>query len=33
MFVRKADGSRLRVDDPELDPIWATCARLERARC
>ncbi len=28
MFVRKADGSRLRVDDPELDPIWATCARL-----
>ena len=28
MFVRKADGSRLPVDDPELDPIWATCARL-----
>ena len=28
MFDRKADGSRLRVDDPELDPIWATCARL-----
>ena len=28
MFYRKADGSRLRVDDPELDPIWATCARL-----
>jgi predicted TIM-barrel fold metal-dependent hydrolase len=28
MFVRKADGSRLRVDDPELDPIWATCGRL-----
>ena len=28
MFVRKADGSRLHVDDPELDPIWATCARL-----
>ena len=28
MFVRKADGSRLHVDDPELDPIWDTCARL-----
>ena len=28
MFVRKPDGSRVRVDDPELDPIWATCARL-----
>ncbi len=25
---RKADGSRLRVDDPELDPVWATCGRL-----
>ena len=28
MFDRKADGSRLHVDDPELDPIWETCARL-----
>src|SRR5439155_19585453 len=28
MFDRKADGSRLHVDDPELDPVWATCARL-----
>jgi predicted TIM-barrel fold metal-dependent hydrolase len=27
MFVRKTDGSRLKVDDPELDPIWETCAR------
>jgi predicted TIM-barrel fold metal-dependent hydrolase len=26
--ARKADGSRLRVDDPELDPIWETCARM-----
>jgi predicted TIM-barrel fold metal-dependent hydrolase len=26
--IRKADGSRLRVDDPELDPIWAACGRL-----
>src|SRR2546428_4577529 len=28
MFDRKADGSRLRVDDAELDPIWGACARL-----
>jgi uncharacterized protein len=27
MFVRKVDGSRLHVDDPELDLIWETCAR------
>ncbi len=26
--VRKADGSRLRLDDPELDPIWDAAARL-----
>ena len=26
--ARKADGSRLRIDDPELDPIWETAARL-----
>jgi uncharacterized protein len=25
---KKADGTRLRVDDPELDPIWETCGRL-----
>ncbi|HWM15787.1 MAG TPA: hypothetical protein VNP97_04295, partial [Microbacterium sp.] len=25
---RKADGTRLQVDDPELDPIWETCGRL-----
>ena len=25
---RKVDGSRLRVDDPELDPVWAACGRL-----
>jgi uncharacterized protein len=28
MFDHKVDGSRLRVDDPELDPIWDACARL-----
>src|SRR6185436_18036428 len=25
---RKPDGSRLHIDDPELDPIWDACARL-----
>ncbi len=27
--IRKADGSRLHVDDPELDPLWAAFARLD----
>ncbi|MFP3947593.1 MAG: amidohydrolase family protein, partial [Longimicrobiales bacterium] len=27
--LRKPDGSRLRVDDPEMDPIWETLARLD----
>jgi predicted TIM-barrel fold metal-dependent hydrolase len=26
--IRKSDGSRLHLDDPELDPIWETCARF-----
>jgi predicted TIM-barrel fold metal-dependent hydrolase len=26
--TRKADGTLLRVDDPDLDPVWAACARL-----
>jgi predicted TIM-barrel fold metal-dependent hydrolase len=26
LTARKADGSRLQVDDPDLDPIWQVCA-------
>jgi predicted TIM-barrel fold metal-dependent hydrolase len=26
--IRKADGSRLALNDPDLDPIWAAAARL-----
>jgi predicted TIM-barrel fold metal-dependent hydrolase len=29
LSIRKPDGSRLRIDDPELDPIWDACARLK----
>lgn len=29
MDTRKPDGSRLRIDDPELDPLWDACARLK----
>ena len=28
LSIRKADGSRLRIDAPELDPVWAAAARL-----
>jgi predicted TIM-barrel fold metal-dependent hydrolase len=28
LTTTKVDGSRLRVDDPELDPVWETLARL-----
>jgi uncharacterized protein len=28
LTLTKEDGSRLRVDDPELDPVWETAARL-----
>ncbi len=28
LSIRKADGSRLKIDDPDLDPVWAAAARL-----
>jgi uncharacterized protein len=28
LSTRKRDGTRLRIDDPALDPIWDECARL-----
>lgn len=28
LFTRKADGTRLQMDDPELDVVWETAARL-----
>ncbi len=28
MFTKDKDGSRVRTDDPRLDPIWAKCAEL-----
>jgi len=29
LSTRKADGTRLRVDDPDLDPVWEAAARLD----
>jgi predicted TIM-barrel fold metal-dependent hydrolase len=29
LTIRKPDGSRLKVDDPDLDPLWAAFARLD----
>jgi predicted TIM-barrel fold metal-dependent hydrolase len=28
LSIRKADGTRLKIDDPDLDPIWQAAARL-----
>lgn len=28
LSYRKADGTRLRIDDPDLDPVWDAAARL-----
>ncbi len=28
LTIRKADGSRLKLDDPELDPVWQKAAAL-----
>jgi|SRR5690348_13989769 len=28
LTIRRADGTRLRIDDPALDPLWDECARL-----
>lgn len=28
LSIKKADGTRLRIDDPALDPIWEAAARL-----
>ncbi len=28
MTARKANGSRIAIDDPELDPVWAAAGRL-----
>jgi len=28
MTARKADGTRIAIDDPELDPVWAAAGRL-----
>jgi predicted TIM-barrel fold metal-dependent hydrolase len=29
LSITKADGSRLKIDDPDLDPVWDACARLK----
>ena len=28
LSIRKADSTRLRIDDPDLDPVWEAAARL-----
>ena len=29
LTIKEADGTRLHIDDPELDPVWETAARLK----
>ncbi|MBI3983598.1 MAG: amidohydrolase family protein [Gemmatimonadetes bacterium] len=29
LSARRTDGTRLKMDDPELDPVWETAARLK----
>ena len=29
LSVKRANGARVPLDDAELDPVWAACARLE----
>jgi predicted TIM-barrel fold metal-dependent hydrolase len=29
LSTKKADGTRLKIDDPELDPVWQAAARLK----
>ena len=29
LSIRKRDGSRLKIDDPDLDPVWRAAARLD----
>ena len=29
LTVARANGARVPLDDPDLDPIWAACARLK----
>ena len=28
LFQKKPDGTRLHIDDPEIDPLWDACARM-----
>jgi predicted TIM-barrel fold metal-dependent hydrolase len=28
LSIKKRDGTRLKIDDPDLDPVWEACARL-----
>ena len=32
MGIKNPDGSRLKLDDPELDPVWDMAGKLEHSR-